>query len=108
MLPGVFPDVFTGRWKLWNGRLLPYWYFGVAFFAAVAFGAAIVWASRRLPSRLSMNWPRALVVLVAAVGAGLAADSTEFPDWVWVLFVAGGMLLLLASAWWGESGGTRR
>ncbi len=108
LLPETFPDLFGGeRWKLWNGRLLPYWYYGVAFFAAVAVGAAVVWASRRLPSRLSMHWPRALIVLVAAVGAGLAADSTEFPDYAWIFFAAGGMLLLLASFWWAPTVGSR-
>ncbi|REK19856.1 MAG: hypothetical protein DWQ40_06280 [Actinobacteria bacterium] len=108
VLPELLPEIFDGqRWKLWNGRLLPYWYFGVAFFAAVAVGAAVVWASRRLPSRASIAWVRGLIVLVTAVGAGLAADAAEFPDWVWTLFVAGGMLLLVASLWWGESVGTR-
>ncbi|MEX1037229.1 MAG: hypothetical protein WDZ96_00070 [Acidimicrobiia bacterium] len=108
VLPDLLPNLFGGeRWKLWNGRLLPYWYFGVAFFATVAVGVAVVWASRRLPSRLSMHWVRALVVTIAAVGAGLAADSTDFPDYAWVLFVIGGMLFLVASFWWGETMGTR-
>ncbi|MEX2132567.1 MAG: hypothetical protein WEB67_00390 [Acidimicrobiia bacterium] len=108
LLPDLLPGLFGGeRWKLWNGRLLPYWYFGVAFFAAVAVGVAVVWASRRLPSRLSMHWVRALVVAVATVGAGLAADAADFPDYAWVLFVIGGMLFLVASFWWGESMGTR-
>ena len=68
------------RWKLWNGRLLPYWYFGVAFFAALGLGAAVMWLSRRLPSRLHMHWPRALVVLGFAVATGLVIDSTEPAD----------------------------
>jgi hypothetical protein len=64
IMPTLFPSVFGGeRWKLWNGRLLPYWYFGIAFLAAIAVGAAVVWLSRRLPSRLSAHWPRALLVL---------------------------------------------
>lgn len=108
VLPDMLPNLFGGeRWKLWNGRLLPYWYFGVAFFAAVAVGVAVVWASRRLPSRLPMHWARALIVVIAAVGAGLAADASDFPDYAWVLFVVGGMLFLVASFWWGESMGTR-
>jgi hypothetical protein len=108
VLPERLPNLFGGeRWKLWNGRLLPYWYFGVAFFAAVAVGVAVVWASRRLPSRLPMHWVRALVVAIAAVGAALAADATDFPDYAWVLFVVGGLLFLVASFWWGESMATR-
>jgi hypothetical protein len=108
VLPERLPNLFGGeRWKLWNGRLLPYWYFGVAFFAAVAVGVAVVWASRRLPSRLPMHWVRALVIAIAAVGAALAADATDFPDYAWVLFVVGGLLFLVASFWWGESMATR-
>lgn len=108
LLPELLPDMFGGeRWKLWNGRLLPYWYFGLAFFAAVAVGAAVVWASRRLPSRISANWTRALIVTVAAVGSGLAADSDEFPGYAWLFFAAGGLLLVFASFWWGESISTR-
>jgi hypothetical protein len=108
VLPERLPNLFGGeRWKLWNGRLLPYWYFGVAFFAAVAVGVAVVWASRRLPSRLPMHWVRALVVAIAAVGAALAADATDFPDYAWVLFVVGGLLFLVASFWWSESVATR-
>ncbi|MDH3190560.1 MAG: hypothetical protein OEM39_08015, partial [Acidimicrobiia bacterium] len=108
LLPEVLPDLFGGdRWKLWNGRLLPYWYFGLAFFAAVAAGAAVMWASRRLPSRASMNWARMLIVVVTAVAAGLVADSTDFPEFAWLIFVAGGLLLMAASLFWGESIGTR-
>ena len=108
VLPELLPDLFAGeRWKLWNGRLLPYWYFGVVFFATIAVGVAVVWASRRLPSRIHMHWVRALVVTIAAAGAGLAADSSDFPEYAWLLFVVGGMLFVGASFWWGESVGTR-
>jgi hypothetical protein len=54
-----------------------------------------------------MHWVRALVVAIAAVGAALAADATDFPDYAWVLFVVGGLLFLVASFWWGESMPTR-
>lgn len=108
LLPEVLPDVFGGeRWKLWNGRLLPYWYFGLAFFAAVAAGAAVMWASRRIPARISMNWSRLLLVVITAVSAGLVADSTDFPEFAWLVFVAGGLLMLAASFFWGESTGSR-
>lgn len=107
-LPEALPGIFGGeRWKLWNGRLLPYWYFGLAFFAAVAVGAAVMWASRRLPSQTSMNWPRLLIVAVTAVSAALVADSTDFPEFAWLIFVAGGLLLLASSLFWGDHIGTR-
>jgi hypothetical protein len=38
--------------KLWNGRLLPYWFFGVFFFAGLAVGLAALTVYRRLPARL--------------------------------------------------------
>ncbi len=108
LLPEILPGFFGGeRWKLWNGRLLPYWYFGLSFFAAVAVGATVVWASRRLPSRASANWTRLLIIAIAAVGSGLVADSTDFPEFAWLIFAAGGLALVLASFWWGESIATR-
>jgi hypothetical protein len=108
IMPELFPELFGGeRWKLWNGRLLPYWYFGVAFFAAVAAGAAVVWLSRRLPSRLSAHWPRALLALITIVASALVADSTEFPMWAWVPVAVAGALLVSVSLMWGTSVSTR-
>lgn len=99
ILPKLAPDFFGGeRWKLWNGRLLPYWYFGVAFFAAVGIGAAMVWLSRRLPSRISSHFARALVVIGSAVAVGLVAVSTKVKDFgpipSWVMAVVAGALIL--------------
>lgn len=98
ILPKLAPDFFGGeRWKLWNGRLLPYWYFGVAFFAAVGVGAAAVWLSRRLPSRISAHYARGLVAVSAAVGVGLVAVSTKVKDLgpvpAWVLAAVAGALV---------------
>jgi len=98
LLPDLFPDMFDGaRWKLWNGRLLPYWYFGVSFFAAVGFGAAVVWMSRRLPSQISKLWASLVLGVAFAVGAGLIADSSEFPSWAWVLVAVVGVGVVAAS-----------
>lgn len=108
VMPELFPTVFGGeRWKLWNGRLLPYWYFGVAFFAAVGAGAAIIWLSRRLPSRISSHWPRALIALITVVACALVIDSTEFPSWVWIPVAAAGLLLLAATFAWPSNLSTR-
>ncbi len=108
ILPDLLPDVFgDARWKLYNGRLLPYWYFGIAFFAALGLGATVVWLSRRLPSRVHAHWPRAFMVLVFAVAAGLVADSAEFPDWAWVVVVAAGVATLAATYFMPSSVNTR-
>jgi hypothetical protein len=95
VLPALFPGAFGDtQWKLYNGRLLPYWYFGIAYLAALGLGAVAMWLSRRLPSRLSMHWPRAMVILVFAVATGLVADSTEFPGWAWVVVSAAGGVVI--------------
>jgi hypothetical protein len=98
VLPDLFPGVFTGeRWKLWNGRLLPYWYFGVSFFAAVGFGAAVVWLLRRLPGRVSRYWVTATVGVAFVVATGLIIDSTEFPDWAWTIIAGIGLIAVAAT-----------
>ena len=52
LLRSTFPDLFfEERWKLWNGRLLPYWFFGVAFLAAIAVGFVARWIVRHRSSR---------------------------------------------------------
>jgi hypothetical protein len=108
LLPELFPEVFTGeRWKLWNGRLLPYWYYGVAFFAAVGLGAAMVWLARRLPARISSHWPRLLIATAAIVAAGIIADSDEFPDWAWIPVVVAGVFFVVGSLAWARTTSTR-
>jgi len=98
VLPDLFPEVFDGtRWKLWNGRLLPYWYFGVAFFAAIGFGAAVVWMSRRLPGRVPKAWASLVFVVAFAVATGPVADSTEFPRWAWGIVAVVGIGVVAAS-----------
>ncbi|MGH8947110.1 MAG: hypothetical protein ACRDVL_13310 [Acidimicrobiia bacterium] len=98
LLPEVLPEVFTGeRWKLWNGRLLPFWYFGVAFFAVIGLGAAAVWVSRRLPGRLPKYAATAFVITVFATAAGITADSAEAPEWAWAVVAASGVGVAAAS-----------
>jgi hypothetical protein len=98
VLPELLPDMFgDARWKLYNGRLMPYWYFGVAFFAALGLGAAVMWLSRRLPSRTHTHWPRAVIAVGFAVAAGLVADSAEFPDWSWIVVLVAGVIALAST-----------
>lgn len=108
ILPDLLPELFGGeRWKLWNGRLLPYWYFGVAFFAALGLAVAVIWLSRRLPGRLHTHWVRVVVAIGFAVATGLVVDSEEFPPWSWIVVVAAGVLALAATFSFGRTVNSR-
>ena len=83
VLHNSFPNVFTEpRWKLWNGRLLPYWYFGVVFLAAIAVGFIALWVMRRLPERVSAWWGRGLFAVAGVVGVTLAIRNSSAPPWL--------------------------
>ncbi|HKX74645.1 MAG TPA: hypothetical protein VJR05_04570 [Acidimicrobiia bacterium] len=100
VLPEVFPDIFTGRWKLWNGRLLPYWYFGVTFFAALAVGGLAVWAARRLPARVSRHWPRLMVALAVTAAIVVANREPNVPNLVlWAVGVATAIAIGVSFFW---------
>ena len=108
ILPDLMPGVFGGeRWKLWNGRLLPYWYFGVAFFAALGLAVGVMWLSRRLPSRVTTYLPRAIIAIGFGVATGLVIDSTEFPDWSWIVVVVAGIAALAVSFLFASTVNTR-
>ena len=86
ILPEVLPTVFEdGRWKFWNGRMLPYWYFGVAYFATLAIGSLVSAWVRRLPEHA----PRAVVRIVLGVVGALTVYQTtandELPGWVGII-----------------------
>jgi len=94
VLPAVAPGLFgDGRFKLWNGRLLPYWYFGVVFFASLAVGAAVLQAARRLPDHLSAWWARAFIVVAAMVGV-IVVTSSDLPSYAWIAVVGTGVVAL--------------
>ncbi len=100
LLPGVFADQ---RWKLWNGRLLPYWYFGVSFFAAIGVGALAAALARRLPERISAHWPRAVALVGVGVAVGLthsALADVEGLGWVPYAVGAGGTALVALTLLW--------
>ncbi len=57
--------------KLWNGRALPHWFFGLHFFAGVAAGLLLARVVRRLPTRLSRTWVQsAISILVVGIILG--------------------------------------
>ena len=103
ILPGVMPETFGDfHFKLWNGRLLPYWYFGVVYFASIGVGVAGLMASRRLPDRLSFWWARAAIALGALVGV-IVVVSSDLPTLAWVaIVVTGGLAFAATFLAWGD------
>lgn len=98
VLPDLLPGIFNARWKLWNGRLLPFWYFGVTFFAAVALGGVVMWLARRLPERVSGVLPRAIGTVTGIVAVVLLAKEPNVPNsvvWAFAVAVVGALLLSL-------------
>ena len=101
----TFPDVFTeAQWKLWNGRLLPYWYFGVVFLAAIAVGGVARWAIRQLPERVSAWWGRGLLLLAGSVAVVLTATNPDAPGWLPIVTAAVTVALFgLSLSWHGPA-----
>ena len=93
-LPVAFAE---DPWKLWNGRLLPYWFFGLSLFAGIAVGALMSALARRLPRNLALWQPISGVVVVALlVAAGTAAGKPGNSGVA--LIVAGGVALAALAA----------
>lgn len=68
LIPQFLPErLHQVQGKLWNGRFLPFFYFGVFVFAGIAVGLALEAARRRLPSSASVWWVRGLIVLTTVV-----------------------------------------
>ncbi len=104
----TFPDVFTQlQWKLWNGRLLPYWYFGITFLAAIAVGAVARWVVRQLPERVSVWWPRGLLLGAGAVAVWVTSNTADAPGWAPFLAVAVVVGLVGVSMFWQGPARTR-
>lgn len=83
LLNSTFPDFFVEqRWKLWNGRLLPYWFFGVAFLAAIAVGFITRWIVRQLPESASVWWGRGMLALTGGVAVYLVVLNPDAPAWL--------------------------
>jgi hypothetical protein len=53
--------------KLWNGRFLPFFYFGVFVFAGLAVGHGLRQLSRLLSERISVWWVRGLIGVTVVV-----------------------------------------
>ena len=66
--------------KLWNGRALPHWFFGLHVFAGIAVGLLAARAARALPERISRWWVRgglALILLALLLGPNVGGGSGD-------------------------------
>ena len=79
-IAGYFVIEYVGYTKLYNARLLPYWYFTAYLFAGIAVGLAVVALARRLSARPALMWG-----LAAAAGSFLIATGAlgvnKAPHW---------------------------
>ena len=66
--------------KLYNARLLPYWYFAVYFLAGIGVGVAAQAVARRLRGGVSPRWALATVAAVAMLILGISG-VTKTPSW---------------------------
>ncbi|MDH3261090.1 MAG: hypothetical protein OEM84_08985 [Acidimicrobiia bacterium] len=68
LIPEFLPEsVHQVQDKLWNGRFLPFFYFGVFVFAGLAVGHGLRYLSRRLPEQGSVWWVRGLIGVLVVV-----------------------------------------
>ena len=82
--------------KLWNGRFLPFFYFGLFVFAGLAVGHGLRQLSRRLPEQVSIWWVRGLVGLLVVVAFLIIPEITLGGAAGWVTLGVG-LLALFAT-----------
>jgi len=95
-------EIYDGTWKLWNGRLLPWWYFGVLFFVGVGFGVASRAIARRLPASLPGWVPLLAFSAVLAPGLARWSDYRFVEYWAWGLgsVAVAGIVLVVVNRHW--------
>ncbi len=70
----------TGFTKVYNARLLPYWYMGMYLFAGIAVGLALVTVARMLPQRRQNLAVGGFVVLLILLNVTVAGIH-DVPGW---------------------------
>jgi hypothetical protein len=101
LLPEFLPTMFEdGRWKFWNGRMLPYWYFGVVYFASLSIGAAVSAWNRRLPEHSPRFVVRVVLAVVGALTVFQVLANDELPGWVGILVVGAFLGVIAATLAW--------
>ncbi len=94
--------------KLWNGRVLPFWFLGVTLLAGVALGYLIEWAVRRLPRKLPSEWVAVPAVLVAGIAWRQLGTSELTAGVAAIVGTAAVMAVALSLLWrfreaWGDT-----
>ncbi len=95
LVPDLLPDLGTWQDKLWNGRFLPFFYFGVFVFAGLAVGQGIRELARRLPEKASVWWVRGFIATLVVVAFVVIPEISLGSTAGWVTLGIG--LLTLAA-----------
>ena len=77
---GYYLIEYSGFTKLYNARLLPFWYYSVFLFAGIAIGLAVTTAVRRARARPATIWVAAALAGVFVVVAGVVGIN-KAPGW---------------------------
>ncbi len=97
LIPEFLPEsLHQVQGKLWNGRFLPFFYFGVFVFAGLAVGQGLKELARRFPEQASVWWVRGFIVLLVIVAFGAIPEISLGETAGWVA-LGGGLLALLAT-----------
>ena len=80
--------------KLWNGRVLPHWYYGMFVFAGIAVGLVLTSVARRLPEALSPWLIRAAILAVGVFLVAVAGDGDVRATFSQAVIVLTGLALL--------------
>lgn len=92
-LDEIFPDVIgSGPWKLWNGRLLPFWYLALLILAGLGVGQLWERFSNRLPVRSSLLLPASLVGVLVLLG-GVIGWTLGRANWQAAMAVGAGLVI---------------
>ncbi|MEK7251622.1 MAG: hypothetical protein AAB198_00005, partial [Actinomycetota bacterium] len=77
---GYFLIQYIDYRKLYNARLLPYWYFSVFFLAGIGVGAGVQAFARRMRGGMSTRWALAGVAAIAMLILGISGMQ-KTPAW---------------------------